>query len=127
MTGLSTDGYGQPRRSLLRLDVSACRPRSHQVDHQPPGHLTEEEKTRLSQVKVRSTQLSAVAGHVTAFAEVMTGRHGGRLPGWITAVDLDDLAHLHSLTSGIRRDQAAVPHGLTSSTAAAQSKAMSAA
>ena len=44
---------------------------------------------------------------------MMTGRHGERLPGWITAVDLDDLPHLHSFTSGIRRDQAAVTNGLT--------------
>jgi transposase len=70
------------------------------------------EKTWLSQVKARSTQLSAASGHVTAFAEMMTGRHGERLPGWITA-SLDDLPHLHSFTSGIRRDQAAVINGLT--------------
>ena len=78
-----------------------------------PDHLTDEEKARLSQVKARSTQLSTAAGHVTAFAEMMTGRHGERLPGWITAVDLDDLPHLHSFTSGIRRDQTAVTNGLT--------------
>ena len=78
-----------------------------------PDHLTDEEKARISQVKARSAQLSKAAGHVTAFAEMMTGRHGERLPGWITAVDLDDLPHLHSFTSGIRRDQAAVTNGLT--------------
>ena len=44
---------------------------------------------------------------------MMTGRHGDRLPAWITAVDLDDLPSLHSFTSGIRRDQAAVTNGLT--------------
>ena len=78
-----------------------------------PDHLTEEGTARLSRVKARSTQLSATAGHVTAFAEMMTGRHGEHLPAWITAVDLDDLPHLHSFTSGIRRDQAAVTNGLT--------------
>ncbi len=78
-----------------------------------PGHLTDDETARLSQVKARSPHLSATAGHVTAFAEMMTGRHGERLPAWITAVDLDDLPHLHSFTRGIRRDQAAVLNGLT--------------
>jgi transposase len=78
-----------------------------------PDHLADEDKARLSQVKARSTKLSAAAGHVTAFAEMMAGRHGERLPAWIAAVDLDDLPHLHSFTSGIRRDQAAVANGLT--------------
>jgi transposase len=78
-----------------------------------PGHLTDEETAQLSQVKARSAHLSTAAGHVTAFAEMMTGRHGERLPEWIDAVDLDDLPHLRSFTRGIRRDQAAVTNGLT--------------
>ena len=78
-----------------------------------PGHLTKEETAKLGQVKARSPQLSATAGHVTAFAEMMTGRHGEQLPGWIDAVELDDLPSLHSFTRGIRRDQAAVLNGLT--------------
>ena len=40
--------------------------------------------------------MSTTASHVTAFAGMMTGRHGDRLEAWITAVDLDDLPHLHS-------------------------------
>jgi transposase len=78
-----------------------------------PDHLTSEEKDQLDRVKDRSTQLSATAGHVAAFAEMMTSRHGGRLPGWMAAVDADDLPHLRSFTRGIRRDQAAVTNGLT--------------
>jgi len=78
-----------------------------------PGHLTNQETARLGQVKARSTQLSATAGHVTAFTEMMTGRHGERLPAWIAAVDLDDLPHLHTFTRGVRRDQIAVTNGLT--------------
>jgi transposase/DNA-binding CsgD family transcriptional regulator len=78
-----------------------------------PGHLTEEETGKLSRVKARSPHLNATAGHVTAFAEMMTGRHGERLPAWIAAADLDDLPHLHSFTRGIHRDQAAVVNGLT--------------
>jgi transposase len=78
-----------------------------------PGHLTDDETAKLNTVKARSTHLSATAGHVTAFAEMMTGRHGEHLPAWIAAVELDDLPSLHSFTSGIRRDQAAVTNGLT--------------
>jgi transposase len=78
-----------------------------------PGHLTSEETAQLAQVKARSTHLSSASGHVTAFAEMMTGRHGERLPEWMAAVDLDDLPHLHSFTRGIRRDQSAVLNGLT--------------
>jgi transposase len=78
-----------------------------------PGHLTDDETAQLGQVKARSIQLSAAAAHVTAFAEMMAGRHGEHLPGWLAAVDLDDLSHLHSFARGIRRDQAAVTNGLT--------------
>jgi transposase len=78
-----------------------------------PDHLTEEETAKISQVKARSPLLNAAAGHVTAFAEMMAGRHGERLPAWMAAVDLDDLPSLHSFTRGIRSDQAAVANGLT--------------
>ena len=78
-----------------------------------PGHLTDDETVRLTQVKARSAHLNDTAGHVTAFAEMMTGRHGEHLPAWLAAVDLDDLPHLHSFTRGIRLDQPAVTNGLT--------------
>jgi transposase len=78
-----------------------------------PDHLTDEETAKLGQVKARSTPLSTTASHVTAFAGMMTGRHGDRLEAWIAAVGLDDLPHLHSFTRGIRRDQPAVTNGLT--------------
>jgi transposase len=78
-----------------------------------PDHLTDDETAKLNTVKARSTHLSATAGHVTAFAEMMTGRHGEHLPAWIAAVELDDLPGLRSFTSGISRDQAAVTNGLT--------------
>jgi transposase len=78
-----------------------------------PDHLTDDETAKLNTVKSRSTHLSATAGHVTAFAKMMTGRHGEHLPAWIAAVELDDLPSLHSFTCGIRRDQPAVTNGLT--------------
>jgi hypothetical protein len=62
-------------------------------------HLTGEGTAQLNPVKARSAQLSATAGHVTASAEMMTGRHDERLPEWLAAADLDDLPHPHSVTA----------------------------
>lgn len=109
--------YLQPLRATLTAPVlppppPAVREVTRWITSHP-DHLTDEETAKLSQVKTRSAHLSATAGHVTAFAEMMTGRHGERLPGWMAAVDLDDLPCLHSFTNGIRRDQPAVVNGLT--------------
>ena len=116
-SGRSVRRYLQPLRAALTAPVLPPPPPTVRevtrwiTSH--PGHLTDEETAQLGQVKARSPHLSATAGHVTAFAEMMTGRHGERLPAWIDAVDLDDLPSLHSFTRGIRRDQAAVTNGLT--------------
>ena len=113
----STRRYLQPLRAALTAPVLPPPPPTVRevtrwiTSH--PGHLSDEETASLNRVKARSPQLNAAAGHVTAFAEMMTGRHGERLPAWITAVGLDDLPHLHSFTRGIGRDQAAVLNGLT--------------
>jgi transposase len=116
-SGRSVRRYLQPLRATLTAAVlPPPTPTVREVTRwitSHPGHLTDDETAQLGQVKARSPQLSAAAGHVTAFAEMMTGRHGERLPGWIDAVDLDDLPSLHSFTRGIRRDQAAVVNGLT--------------
>ena len=109
--------YLQPLRATLTAAVLPSPPLTVRevtrwiTSH--PDHLTEKETAQLGRVKACSTQLSVTAGHVTAFAEMMTGRHGEHLPGWIAAVDACDLPHLHSFTRGIRRDQAAVTNGLT--------------
>ena len=83
------------------------------MDDHPPRPPHRRTKGQLSRVTGRSAQLSATVGHVTAFAEMTTGRHGELLPGWITAVDIADLPHLHSFARCIRRDQAAATIGLT--------------
>jgi transposase len=44
---------------------------------------------------------------------MLTSRHGHRLDTWITAVEADDQPDLHSFTTGLRRDHAAVLNGLT--------------
>ena len=54
-----------------------------------------------------------VPGHVTEFAKILTGRHGGQLDDWIAAVEADDQPDLHSFVRGIKRDYDAVLNGLT--------------
>jgi transposase len=79
-----------------------------------PDHLTADEQTKLNQLKARSPHLTALAGHVTAFAQMMTERSGQqKLKPWMATVNADDLPHLHSFTRGIQRDQDAVTNGLT--------------
>jgi len=78
-----------------------------------PNHLNDEEQIKLKEVLARCPHLDATATHVAAFGEMLTGLHGDRLDGWIAAVDADDLPGLHSFTTGLNHDHAAVRNGLT--------------
>ena len=78
-----------------------------------PDDLHPDDQVRLKDVRARCRHLDALAGHVTAFAEILTGRHGHRLDAWIATVDADDQPALHSFTAGLRRDYDAVRNGLT--------------
>jgi hypothetical protein len=61
------------------------------VHHLPPDHLTEDEQVTLTQIKARSPHVDATAGHVTAFAAMMTGHHGQNLEASRNlAMDLGD-------------------------------------
>ena len=55
----------------------------------------------------------ALAGHLRAFAEMMTSRQGQHLPEWLAKVEADDQPQLHSFATGIRSDLQAVTNGLT--------------
>jgi transposase len=78
-----------------------------------PARLGQDEQAQLTAALGRCPELQALAGHVTGFAKILTGRHGGRLDAWMAAVDADDQPELHSFTAGIRRDYHAVRNGLT--------------
>ena len=78
-----------------------------------PDNLDDEEKEKLAQARERCPHLDSLAGHVTEFAKILTGIHGDRLDGWITAVEADDQPDLHSFVRGIKRDYDAVLNGLT--------------
>ena len=67
----------------------------------------------LAAVTAACPHLSALAGHIRAFAEMMTHRQGLlALEDWLTAVEADDQPDLHSFARGIRLDQQAVTAGL---------------
>ena len=55
-----------------------------------PDSLDADEQAKLAEALARCPDLDATAAHVSAFAEMMTGRHGERLDAWITAVDAGD-------------------------------------
>jgi transposase len=79
-----------------------------------PEHLSSDDQVRLKQILARCPQLEATAGHVAAFAAMMSQRTGkDQLPIWLDAVTADDLPALHSLVAGLRRDLDAVTNGLS--------------
>jgi hypothetical protein len=78
-----------------------------------PDNLDDDDKAKLAEACERCPHLNALAGHVTEFAKILTGRHGDRLDDWITAAEADDQPDLHSFIRGIKRDYDAVLNGLT--------------
>jgi transposase len=78
-----------------------------------PDSLKADEQLKLKEVLVRCPDLDALAGHVAAFAEIMTGLGGDGLGEWIARVEADQLPDLHSFITGLKRDLAAVVNGLT--------------
>ncbi len=79
-----------------------------------PDHLQAGEQAQLDVIRARCPHIDALAGHVTAFAEMMTARTGSRdLERWLAAVEADDRSGLRSLAAGIRNDMQAVTNGLT--------------
>jgi transposase len=80
-----------------------------------PDHLQPAEQAQLDEIKQRCPHIGALAGYVTAFAEMMVSRTGSRdLESWLAAVEADDSQpELRSLAAGIRNDLQAVINGLT--------------
>ena len=79
-----------------------------------PDHLQADEQAQLQAIRARCPHIDALAGHVTAFAEMMTARTGSRdLEAWLAAVEAGEQSGLRSLAAGIRNDMQAVTNGLT--------------
>jgi transposase len=78
-----------------------------------PGHLTAEDAANLKEIRSACPELDAVTRHVRDFAAMMRDLRGEQLPDWMDRVLADNLPALHSLVTGLRRDQDAVTAGLS--------------
>ena len=110
--------YVRPfRQAAAAPDPAPAVPKTRQITRwllTRPDHLQADEQAQLAAIRARCPHIDALAGHVTAFAEMMTARTGSRdLEAWLAAVEADDQAGLRSLAAGIRNDQQAVTNGLT--------------
>jgi hypothetical protein len=89
-----------------------------------PGRLQPDEQAQLADIRAQCPHLDSLAGHITAFAEMMANLTGSTaLDPWLAAVEADDQPELHSFATGIRNDKEAVVNGLTRRTARAGSRA----
>jgi transposase len=110
--------YVRPfRQAAAAPDPAPAVPKTRQITRwllTRPDHLQPGEQAQLAAIRARCPHIDALAGHVTAFAEMMTARTGSRdLEAWLAAVEADDRSGLRSLAAGIRTDQQAVTNGLT--------------
>lgn len=78
-----------------------------------PDRRDADQNSTLATVRDRCPHLDALSGHVSAFAQMMTGLDGENLEHWLTAVEADDQPELRSFATGIRHDYDAVRNGLT--------------
>lgn len=83
-----------------------------------PVRLDDGQQAQLAAICGRCPELQALAGHVTAFAKILTGRAGDRpaagLDDWLAAAgNSPGQPELASFASGIRRDYQAVRNALT--------------
>jgi len=77
-----------------------------------PIRLTDEHRAQRDKLTAACPQMTALAGHVDAFARLLT-QPGGSLQDWIDAVGADDLPALHSFTTGLDKARHAVEAGLS--------------
>ena len=106
------------RQALAAPEPGPAVPKTRQITRwllTRPDRLRPEEQEQLGQIKERCPHIQALAGYITSFAEMMTGRTGSQdLEAWLTAIEADDgQPDLRSLVTGIRNDQQAVINGLT--------------
>jgi transposase len=110
--------YVRPfRQALAAPGPAPAVPKTRQINRwllTRPDRLQPDEQAQLQAIRARCPHIDALAGHVTAFAEMMTARTGSRdLETWLAAVEADEQAGLRSFAAGIRNDQQAVTNGLT--------------
>jgi transposase len=79
-----------------------------------PARLDDTGQRQLPAILARCAELDALAGHVTAFAKILTRLDGAaRLDGWLTAAAASGIPELRSFANGIRKDHDAVANAVT--------------
>jgi transposase len=78
-----------------------------------PDNVTEHDTSRLHAVLDRCPELRTAAELVRSFGEMMTRKHGHRLPDWISTADQADLPGINRFINGVKSDLAAVTAGLS--------------
>ncbi|HEY1000384.1 MAG TPA: ISL3 family transposase [Streptosporangiaceae bacterium] len=79
-----------------------------------PARLDDGRQEQPTAILGHCPELQALAGHVTAFAKILTHRAGDRLDGWLAAAGTSPgQPELASFANGIRRDYQAVRNALT--------------
>jgi transposase len=108
--------YVRPFRQLPAPPPAPPVPKPRQITRwllSRPAALEAGEQAQLTEILASCPHLDALAGHLRAFAEMMTGLQAQHLGEWLTKVEAGDQPQLHSFTTGIRRDLQAVTNGLT--------------
>ena len=112
----AADGRTRAGRAARPAPAAPAIPKTRQITRwllTRPGSLGADDQAQLAAVTASCPHLDALAGHIRAFAEMMTRRQGLlALEDRLTAVETSDLPELRSFANGIRRDQQAVTAGL---------------
>ena len=112
----TADGRTRTGKAPRPVPAALLVPKTRQITRwllTSPDHLDPDDQARLATVKASCPHLDALAGHIRAFAKMMTRRQGLlALEDWLTAAEASDLPELRSFANGIRRDQQAVTAGL---------------
>jgi transposase len=112
----AADGRTRTGRTTRPAPAAPPVPKTRQITRwllSRPGNLDADDQARLAAITAACPHLDVLAGHIRAFAEMMTRRQGLlALEDWLTAVETSDQPQLHSFANGIRRDQQAVTAGL---------------
>lgn len=78
-----------------------------------PEHLDQDETDQLAKLLPRCAHLDRLRAHIRSFAAIMTQLRGTEITAWIKAAEAEDLPHLASFATGLRRDLDAVINGLS--------------